>query len=145
MRVRKSDFAFELTYSDAGADVLHDGRRLSLAVVANRDRVGLARNGRRIVFSAAITVAGTQARSAPTTQSDDIVVPMPGIVTELKASADVTVRAGETVAVMEVMKLVMPLVVGADGKVLQVKVAAGQSVAAGNVLMEIERAPPRAV
>lgn len=137
-RVREQDFAFELLRVDDGVDVLHAGRKLRFSAIVEKRRVGLARDGRSVVFSATTVVVGASGSCASSAAGGKVMAPMPGVVTELKVAIGDIVKVGDPVAVMEAMKLVMPLLAAAGGKVAQIKAMVGQSVAAGSVLIEID-------
>lgn len=63
--------------------------------------------------------------------------PIPGLILELKAVVGDTVTAGQTVAIMEAMKMENNISSPADGKVMEVRVAKGATVADGDVIMVI--------
>ncbi|OYU70013.1 MAG: acetyl/propionyl-CoA carboxylase subunit alpha [Alphaproteobacteria bacterium PA2] len=66
-----------------------------------------------------------------------ILSPMPGLVVSLDVTAGQTVRAGEAVAVIEAMKMQNIIRAERDGVVKSVGAAAGDSVAADEVLLEL--------
>ncbi|WP_299053580.1 biotin carboxylase N-terminal domain-containing protein [uncultured Nocardioides sp.] len=63
-----------------------------------------------------------------------LTAPMPGTVVRLVAEQGSRVSAGETILVLEAMKMQHTVTAPADGVVTEVAVAAGQQVAAGEVL-----------
>ena len=63
---------------------------------------------------------------------------MPGVVKEVMASVGQTVKAGETLIVMEAMKMEMTLSAPRDGTIGEVRVAAGQQVSDGAILISLE-------
>ncbi|MCH1867957.1 biotin carboxylase N-terminal domain-containing protein [Nocardioides sp. CFH 31398] len=63
-----------------------------------------------------------------------LTAPMPGTVVRLVAEQGASVSAGETILVLEAMKMQHTVTAPADGVVTEVAVAAGQQVAAGEVL-----------
>ena len=63
---------------------------------------------------------------------------MPGIVVEVRVAVGDQVVAGQTLAVLEAMKMQNPMQAEADGVVRRVLVEAGQAVAGGALLLEIE-------
>ena len=69
---------------------------------------------------------------------DTVSAPMPGVVKEVMASAGQAVKAGETLIVMEAMKMEMTLSAPRDGTVGEVMVDAGQQVSDGAVLIALE-------
>ena len=66
-----------------------------------------------------------------------ILSPMPGLVVSLDVVAGQTVRSGEAVAVIEAMKMQNIIRAERDGVVKSVGAAAGDSVAADEVLLEL--------
>jgi biotin carboxyl carrier protein len=65
----------------------------------------------------------------------EVRAPMPGLVVAVTVGPGAAVRAGETVAVVEAMKMQMDLSAPADGRVAEVRVRAGGEVAAGQALV----------
>ena len=63
--------------------------------------------------------------------------PMPGTVVQLRVEAGATVAAGETLVVMESMKMEISIQSPRDGAVEAVLVAAGDQVERGAVLIEL--------
>jgi biotin carboxyl carrier protein len=61
--------------------------------------------------------------------------PIPGIILEVKVAVDDTVTAGQTVVIMEAMKMENNISSPVDGKVKEVRVAEGSTVADGDMLM----------
>jgi propionyl-CoA carboxylase alpha chain len=66
-----------------------------------------------------------------------IMSPMPGLVVSIAVETGQDVKAGETVCIVEAMKMQNIIRAEADGVVKMVKVAAGASVAADEVLVEL--------
>jgi propionyl-CoA carboxylase alpha chain len=73
----------------------------------------------------------------PADTSKLVVSPMPGLVVALDVAAGQEVKAGESVAIVEAMKMQNIIRAERDGVVAKVNVAAGASVAADEVLMEL--------
>jgi propionyl-CoA carboxylase alpha chain len=74
---------------------------------------------------------------APADTSKLIVSPMPGLVVSIDIEAGKEVKAGEGVAVVEAMKMQNIIRAERDGVVKKVNVAAGASVAADEVMIEL--------
>ncbi len=66
-----------------------------------------------------------------------ILSPMPGLVVSISAKAGQEVKAGEGVAVVEAMKMQNIIRAERDGVVAKINVAAGASVAADEVMLEL--------
>ncbi len=69
---------------------------------------------------------------------DTVVTPMPGLLQALDVSVGDTVTAGQTLAVMEAMKMEHALVSPRDGTVARVRAEAGSQLDQGVVLIELE-------
>ncbi|MEY4669422.1 MAG: hypothetical protein RL518_2121 [Pseudomonadota bacterium] len=70
----------------------------------------------------------------------EIRAPLPGVVSDLKVHEGDTVRAGETLVVIEAMKMENPIKAPADVRVTQVYVKKGQEIAHGASLLSVEPA-----
>jgi acetyl-CoA/propionyl-CoA carboxylase biotin carboxyl carrier protein len=70
--------------------------------------------------------------------SGRIAAPMQGTIVKVTVEAGQTVAAGDTVVVLEAMKMENNVAADVDGTVAEVKVEAGQSVGAGEILVVIE-------
>ena len=66
------------------------------------------------------------------------VAPMPGKVLEVRVKVGARVRAGETVIVLEAMKMEHPMKAAEDGVVSEIRVLQGEQVQAGTVLLIVE-------
>ena len=63
--------------------------------------------------------------------------PMPGTVVQLRVEPGATVTAGETLVVLESMKMEISIAAPRDGEVAEVLVAAGDQVERGATLIEL--------
>ena len=75
--------------------------------------------------------------AAPATGATTIEAPMPGKILNIKVSAGQAVKFGETVIVMEAMKMETEIVAPADGTVAQILVKAGDAVDTGAALVTL--------
>jgi acetyl/propionyl-CoA carboxylase alpha subunit len=66
--------------------------------------------------------------------------PMPGKITKLAVQAGDQVQVGQTLVVMEAMKMEYTLAADIAGQVQEVKVALGQQVALGALLVQVVKA-----
>jgi len=71
-------------------------------------------------------------------EAGGFVARMPGKVIELRVSVGDRVQAGDTVLVLEAMKMENPVRAAEDGVVTEVRVAEGDQVEAGTVLIVVE-------
>ena len=98
------------------------------------------------------TVTANRPAAAPRTASGEKVIakqavaggalavkaPLPGVVLSIPVKVGDTVKAADTVLLLEAMKMENAIHAGRDGKIASVNVAAGDSVLEGAVLITIE-------
>ena len=68
----------------------------------------------------------------------EILAPMAGKIIEIKVNVGDTVHEDDEVAVIEAMKMEMPIMADSDGTVKEIKAKKGDSIEADQVLMIIE-------
>lgn len=85
---------------------------------------------------AAPAAAPVAAKAAPAA-GGSVVSPMPGTILKVNVSAGETVQKGQTVLVLEAMKMENEITAPASGTVTDLKVVAGQTVANGELLFSI--------
>jgi len=68
----------------------------------------------------------------------EILAPMAGKIIEIKVNVGDSVHEDDEVAVIEAMKMEMPIMAYSDGTIKEIKVAKGDSVEADQVLMIME-------
>lgn len=73
-----------------------------------------------------------------TSSSPDLLAPIPGIVSELKVLEGQQITLGETVVVLEAMKMENPIKAHRSGKVSRIYVKRGDEIAHGAALVSIE-------
>jgi acetyl-CoA/propionyl-CoA carboxylase biotin carboxyl carrier protein len=78
-----------------------------------------------------------RAAAAPAS-GDDLVSPMQGTITKIVAAEGDQVSAGDTIVVLEAMKMEQPLTAHKDGTVTGLGVEIGQTVSAGAVICKLE-------
>jgi acetyl-CoA/propionyl-CoA carboxylase, biotin carboxylase, biotin carboxyl carrier protein len=119
-------------------DVEVDGRRFGVTVWVPESQAG-----------AAVTPAGTAGRVTPRPRrsagasaraagTGAVTVPMQGTIVKVLVSEGDEVEAGQTVCVLEAMKMENNIAADKSGTVKDVKVTAGQSVGSGDVVVVIE-------
>ncbi|MBM3142557.1 MAG: acetyl-CoA carboxylase biotin carboxyl carrier protein subunit [Chloroflexi bacterium] len=64
--------------------------------------------------------------------------PMPGIIKSVDVAVGDKVNEGDTLCILEAMKMENPIVAPASGKISEVNVSSGQSVKRGDMLIAIE-------
>ncbi|MBR3884107.1 MAG: acetyl-CoA carboxylase biotin carboxyl carrier protein subunit [Bacteroidaceae bacterium] len=96
-----------------------------------------------------VTVKPTVAKPAPATapvaqpvaspvNGHAIKTPLPGVIIDIKVNVGDTVAKGQTVIVLEAMKMENNINADKEGKVVAIKVAKGDTVADGAVLIVLE-------
>jgi propionyl-CoA carboxylase alpha chain len=88
--------------------------------------------------TATVTVVPRFAVPEPAQVAGGFVAPMPGVVLDVRVAAGDSVAAGQTLIVLEAMKMEHPMSAPSDGVVAEVRVAAGQQVDNGAVLLVFE-------
>ncbi len=83
--------------------------------------------------SQAVEVKSAEVRAA----AKAVASPLPGVVVDVKVAAGDVVKAGQTVAVLEAMKMENDILAECDGVVAAVDVKVGESVLEGAVLLTI--------
>ena len=90
---------------------------------------------------AAATTAATAAAPAPAAapvSGNAIKTPLPGVIIDVKVNVGDTVKKGDTVVVLEAMKMENNINADRDGKVVAIQVAKGDTVADGAALIVLE-------
>ena len=105
---------------DGRTVVAVDGERVDVSLLDERQKVAAE--------AAAARGGGTQTVEAI----------MPGVVVELRVAEGDVVEAGQTLLVLEAMKMQNPIQASAAGRVARVAVVQGAAVAGGALLLEIE-------
>mgnify|MGYP000227789540 CR=1 FL=1 len=72
--------------------------------------------------------------AAPSTGKSGVKSPLPGVILDIKVNVGDTVKRGQTIIILEAMKMENEVVAPEDGTVASIDVAAGDSVEAGVVL-----------
>ena len=97
-------------------------------------RLYLSIGGRAAQYRDMIRLDGVQDQAGG---SGRIVAPMHGLLLEVHVASGDTVEAGQTLAVLEAMKMHYEIVADATGEVASVMAMAGTQVAADDLLIEI--------
>jgi len=135
-------YAIDLALVGDGAafSLLVDGRSYDVVADVQKDQVLLQMVGERFVVQvedererAAHAVAGHKQGG-----KRELRASMPGIVVDVKIAVGDTVAEGQTLVVLEAMKMQNPLGAESPGKVTRVLCKQGEAVAAGALLIELE-------
>ena len=81
---------------------------------------------------------GTKPRGAHIATRMEVTAPMPARIVAIKVSPGDTVKTGDTLVVLEAMKMEMPLQAPGDGRVRAIGCHEGELVAGDAVLVELE-------
>ena len=115
----------------------YDGRRYEayIAPVGNGARVWF---GAEYVDVEGVDIGASDSASVAATGS--LVAPMPGVITVINKSAGDTVVAGETLLVLEAMKMETEIHAPADGVLRTYRFQCGEQVEKGDLLVEFDEA-----
>ena len=123
-------------WSPEAIDVEIEGRRSHVRISRSGDRVFAHVPGGdlELLVQPRFVVPGAEEASG------GFVARMPGKVTDLRVKVGDRVRAGETLIVLEAMKMEHPMTAAEDGVVTEVRVAVGEQVESGALLLVVEPA-----
>jgi biotin carboxyl carrier protein len=121
---------------DSGWRLVLDGETLVAYSAADRNIHHVAISGE--TYTLAVSDGRRQRRSAA--NAGDLTAQMPGQVIAVSVSEGDSVQAGQTLVVLEAMKMEIRVTSPVDGKVRQLLVTPGEVVARGQRLVEIEEA-----
>lgn len=80
----------------------------------------------------------TLSRPAAPAGKSGIKSPLPGVILNIKVNVGDTVKKGDTIIILEAMKMENSIKADRDGKVTEINVKQGESVLEGTVLVTIE-------
>jgi acetyl-CoA/propionyl-CoA carboxylase, biotin carboxylase, biotin carboxyl carrier protein len=123
---------------ERNADVEVDGRRFSVRMWVPADQIGGSGGGGGGTRALAARPTRSASASAGAAATGAVTAPMQGTIVRVMVAVGDTVTAGQSVCVLEAMKMENNIAAGADGTVTAVNVAAGASVGNGDVLVTIE-------
>jgi geranyl-CoA carboxylase alpha subunit len=124
-----------LSMADSTAHVgIDEAQHVARYHLPETGRLYLSIDGRAAQYRDLIRLDGVQ---DATGGSGRIVAPMHGLLLEVRVAAGDTVEIGQTLAVLEAMKMHYEIVADAAGEVMEVMAVAGKQVAADDLLIEI--------
>lgn len=83
---------------------------------------------------------GSRRKGGENAQPGDVVAPMPGKITQVLVKESQSVSSGQTLVVMEAMKMEYNLKAAIDGQVEKIKIVVGDQVVLGQQLVSLKEA-----
>ncbi len=120
---------------DGGWLLSLDGRRIRVYVAARGSERFVSVEGASYALT---TVQGQERRRAASAASGDLTAQMPGQVREVFVAAGDAVTSGQTLLLLEAMKMEIRVSAPADGRIRRLLVTAGDVVDRGQRLVEME-------
>ena len=149
-RINGHDYQVDVNSVEGGiADVTVNGTdyKVELADAVPAPAQQAARPAPQSTFSAvpapqasaqaAQTAAHTATASAPQGKGEVVTAPLPGVILDIKVKVGDAVKAGQTVAVLEAMKMENEIEATASGTVTAVNAGKGDSVLEGAAIITI--------
>jgi len=121
--------------------IVHEGKAYIVTVEELDDGGGSGAAPLRVQPVAAVAapaVAAAAPAAATAAGPGDVVAPLGGVIQSVSVTVGQTVNQGETVAVLEAMKMNSVLTAPRAGRVARVAAKPGDAVEAGHVLVSIE-------
>jgi len=133
------NFDVEIIRTDAERGLLElliDGQRVTAYVSADGAKRWVTVNGQTVVFTKA--AAGAKRRGAGQEHASELAAPMPGLVRSVNIAENESVAKGQTLLVLEAMKMEIRIQAPKDGTVKKLLVKQGQTVEREQVLIELD-------
>ena len=126
----------EVLRADEGKlDMLIDGEHVSAYVSSDGAKRWVTVNGQTLVLTK--STAGAR-KSSGHEHASDLMAPMPGVVRSVNVSEGESVSKGQTLMVLEAMKMEIRIQAKSDGVVKKLFVQQGQTVEREQLLVEVE-------
>jgi biotin carboxyl carrier protein len=126
----------ELIRSDAGRlDLLIDGKPVSAVVSVDGARRWVTVNGQTLQLTRASQARKSGGHEEPS--AGQLLAPMPGQVRAVQTAPGQAVSRGQTLVIVEAMKMEIKVAAPFDGKVKALPVQVGQTVEKEQILVEI--------
>ncbi len=135
---RVQDEHQSLTFSLDGQVVTLEGRQLAYRTYQKDDQVYVWLAGQVYSFQRPQRTASRAAGAGVDSGADSVSATMPGKVLEVRVKNGQAVEAGETLLVMESMKMELAVAAPRDGVVAEVVCQSEQMVALGQMLVSLE-------
>jgi pyruvate carboxylase subunit B len=115
-----------------------DGKKVSVELNADGSSYVAKVNGKQFAVQVAEGFAAPAAAAASAGQTTELHSPLPGAVFKIVAAVGSEVAAGDTVLILEAMKMETEIKAEKGGRIAEILVNQGQVVAVGDVLVRIE-------
>lgn len=116
-------------------ELLMDGERVTAYVSSDDGKRWVTINGQTVVVTKS---SGAKRRSAGHDHASELAAPMPGQVRGVNVSEGETVTKGQTLLVLEAMKMEIRIQAPFDGVVSSISVKAGQTVEREQILVKMD-------
>ena len=116
-------------------ELLIDGERVTAYVSSDGAKRWVTVNGQTVVLTKA---SGAKRKSSGHEHASELAAPMPGLVRSVSVVEAEAVKKGQTLLVLEAMKMEIRIQAPKDGMVKKLLVKQGQTVEREQVLIEIE-------
>ena len=118
--------------------VLADHQELAAAAITPELEVGRTASAPAGAVRPERTAPAAARRSGPPGGGGNLTAPMPGVINKVEVAVGASVTVGQTLVVLEAMKMMNELKSQRDGQVAAIRVKAGDQVKYGDVLVEFE-------
>lgn len=139
-RINGHDYQVDVNSVEGGiADVTVNGTdyKVELADAVPAPAQQAARPAPQATAPAAQPTAQTATASAPQGKGEVVTAPLPGVILDIKVKVGDVVKSGQTVAVLEAMKMENEIEATASGTVTAVNAGKGDSVLEGAAIITI--------
>jgi acetyl/propionyl-CoA carboxylase alpha subunit len=124
-----------LQATEGKLELLIDGKRVTAYVSSDNAKRWVTVNGQTVVLT---KLSGAKRKSAGHDHASELAAPMPGLVRAVNVHEGEAVTKGQTLLLLEAMKMEIRIQAPRDGKVMKLSVKQGQTVEREQVLIEIE-------
>ncbi|SRR6266540_3496721 len=124
-----------LQAKDGKLDLLIDGKRIAAYVSSQNTKRWVTVNGQTFVLTKS---SGAKQRGAAHDHASELAAPMPGVVRAVNVSEGEAVTKGQTLLLLEAMKMEIRVQAPREGTVKKLFVKQGQTVEREQILVEIE-------
>ena len=124
-----------LQVKDNQLDLLIDGKHVTAYVSAENAKRWVTVNGQTVVLTKS---SGAKRRSAGHDQASELAAPMPGLVRAVNVNEGDAVTKGQTLLLLEAMKMEIRIQAPFDGKIASLSVKAGQTVEREQILVVMD-------